>query len=102
MAPSASRVSDAGARKFVGDAALDALDRLQTAHVCNVRRLAGPGRDRARTRDDDDNVRGLLSAGRPRLARQSRSVGQQRLEDETLIGAERAMRLDEVNEARGQ
>ena len=74
-----SSVEHALSLKAIGHAALDTLDRLETAHVRDIGGLAGPGRNRARTRYDHE-VRWLIARGGCDGVR-SRSVRQQRLED---------------------
>jgi len=87
-----------GAAHEVGDAALDALDGAQAAHLRDVGRLARPGRDRSRPGNDHDERRTLLR----RLGRLRRPVGQQRLQDAPLVGAKLTIRLHKVHEARGE
>ena len=98
----ARRVSAAGARNAIGDAALDALDRIETADVRDVGRLARPGRDRAGTRDDDDRAFAALALSAAALARRAGRRSAARRGRAARRRRSRALRLHEVDEARGE
>jgi hypothetical protein len=74
-------------------AALDAQHGRQPGVARDVGRLAGPRRNRAQARNDEE----LRGAG-PRLARLL-AVGQQRGEARVFVVFERTRDMDEVNEA---
>jgi hypothetical protein len=88
----------AASAHFVRNSALDALDRIQSTDVCDVSGLAGPGREGARPRNDDDQALGR-ERRRSAIVWGPRAIGEQRGQDAPLLGAEVATRLHKMDEA---
>ncbi|MNN44425.1 hypothetical protein D3C81_1587160 [compost metagenome] len=79
-----------GAGNVVGDAALQALDRLQAAVVGDVAGLAGPGRNGAQARHDQEQAAARL------LYRHARAVLEQTAQHLLLVGGQLAVDIGEV------
>ena len=80
------------AGNVVGDTALQALDRLQAAVVGNVAGLAGPGRNGAQARHDQEQAAARL------LYRHARAVLEQTAQHLLLVGGQLAVDIGEVGE----
>ncbi|MNP19321.1 hypothetical protein D3C76_1118430 [compost metagenome] len=79
-----------GAGHVVGDAALQALDRLQAAVVGDVAGLAGPWRNGAQARHDQEQAAARL------LYRHARAVLEQTAQHLLLVGGQLAVDIGEV------
>ncbi len=79
----------------IGDAALDAANRSEAAHVRDIGGLARPRRNRARARHDQDQLAGFIARF------EVRAVGEQARESRMLRGLEPALGVDDVHPARG-
>src|SRR6185295_11101310 len=79
----------------IGNAPLHTPHGAQAAHPDDVRGLARPRRNRARARDHDDLLPGLI----PRLL-DARPIREQELENFGVRAAEPALRIHEMHETR--
>ncbi|MNV41872.1 hypothetical protein D3C71_1335240 [compost metagenome] len=81
-----------GAGDVVGDTALQALNRLQAAVMGDVAGLAGPGRNGAQARHDQEQAAARL------LYRHARAVLEQTAQHLLLVGGQLAIDIGEVGE----